>query len=68
MTDTQRDTFLAIREHFDQHGYPPTRAELARVFGVNPNAIQCRLKAMAKKRFIALVPGTARGIKITWFG
>ncbi len=68
MTDLQRDTFNAIRAHQERHGYPPTRAELALQFDVNPNAIQDRLKALAKKGLIALVPGTARGIKITWFG
>lgn len=68
MTDVQYATFMAIQRHIEEHGWPPTRAELGKLFKVNPNAIQCRLKSLERIGAIEISPGLARGIKVTDYG
>ena len=44
---------------------PPTRAEIADFFGFkSANAAEEHLKALAKKGFIEMIPGTSRGIRL----
>jgi repressor LexA len=50
----------------EEKGVPPTRAELARALGFkSPNAAEEHLRTLARKGIIALLPGAARGIRIT---
>jgi repressor LexA len=45
---------------------PPTRAEIAKFFGFkSANAAEEHLKALAKKGYIEMLPGTSRGIRLT---
>lgn len=45
---------------------PPTRAEIARKLGFkSPNAAEDHLRVLARKGMIELLPGAARGIRIT---
>lgn len=45
---------------------PPTRAEIARTLGFrSANAAEDHLRALARKGMIELLPGAARGIRIT---
>ena len=65
MTDRQRQVLDLIKAYIDQTGMPPTRADIAGELGFrSANAAEDHLKALAKKGFIEIVPGTSRGIRL----
>ncbi len=65
LTERQQAILRFIREYTESHGYPPTRAEIARHFGFRVAAsAQDHLRALASKGAITLVPGNARGIRL----
>lgn len=65
LTARQQEIFDHIRSHIDETGYPPTRAEIATVFGFrSANAAEEHLKALARKGAIEMVPGASRGIRL----
>ncbi len=64
LTFAQREVVDFIRAHIATEGYPPTRAEMARHFGINPNAIEDRLRGLRAKGAVFIKPGTARGITL----
>jgi repressor LexA len=65
LTARQQQIFDLIKSHIDDTGYPPTRAEIAEVFGFkSANAAEEHLKALARKGMIDLVPGASRGIRL----
>ncbi len=65
LTARQQQIFDLIRSHIDETGYPPTRAEIAEVFGFrSANAAEEHLKALARKGVIEMVPGASRGIRL----
>lgn len=65
LTPRQSEVFELIREHMQSTGMPPTRAEIARQLGFrSANAAEEHLKALARKEYIEIVPGTSRGIRI----
>jgi len=65
LTNRQNDVFNCIKEHIEETGYPPTRADIARKLGFkSTNAAEEHLKALAKKGAIEIIPGTSRGIRI----
>ncbi len=65
LTVRQRQVLDLIRAHLDAHAMPPTRAEIARALGFRSvNAAEEHLRALARKGYIRLVPGTSRGIRL----
>ncbi|GAA5192912.1 transcriptional repressor LexA [Ferrimonas gelatinilytica] len=65
LTPRQEQVFDLIRQHMQDTGMPPTRAEIARQLGFrSANAAEEHLKALARKEYIEIVPGTSRGIRI----
>ena len=65
LTARQQQIFDLIKSHIDDTGYPPTRAEIAEVFGFrSANAAEEHLKALARKGVIEMVPGASRGIRL----
>src|SRR5690606_30438283 len=57
-----------IKSSLEDHGYPPTRAEIAQRLGFkSPNAAEEHLKALARKGAIEMTPGASRGIRIPDF-
>ncbi|QBY04087.1 repressor LexA [Thalassotalea sp. HSM 43] len=65
LTARQQQIFDLIKEKINETGMPPTRAEIANFFGFkSANAAEEHLKALAKKGFIEMLPGTSRGIKL----
>ncbi|WP_298440673.1 transcriptional repressor LexA [uncultured Ferrimonas sp.] len=65
LTPRQSEVFDLIRRHMQETGMPPTRAEIARQLGFrSANAAEEHLKALARKEYIEIVPGTSRGIRI----
>jgi repressor LexA len=65
-TPRQQEIFDLIQRVIDETGMPPTRAEIAENLGFkSANAAEEHLRALARKGMITLLPGAARGIRIT---
>jgi len=65
LTKRQQEVLDVVRQHIDQTGYPPTRADIARELGFkSANAAEEHLKALARKGAIEIIPGASRGIKL----
>ncbi|HEX2668776.1 MAG TPA: transcriptional repressor LexA [Gammaproteobacteria bacterium] len=66
ITPRQQEVLELIQEVIDETGMPPTRAEIAETLGFkSANAAEEHLRALARKGMISLLPGAARGIRIT---
>ena len=65
LTAQQIKVFDVIKESMQNNGYPPTRAEIARILDFRSvNAAESHIKALVKKGVIEKVPGSSRGIKL----
>lgn len=64
MTDKQRETLVFIMSYQSEHGYPPSRIDLAKHFNIAVNAIVGRLSGLERKGHIAIDKGVSRGIRI----
>ncbi len=65
LTARQAQVLDLIRQHIEETGYPPTRADIARELGFrSANAAEEHLRALARKGAIEMVPGTSRGIRL----
>ncbi|HEY7775562.1 MAG TPA: transcriptional repressor LexA [Kineobactrum sp.] len=65
LTQRQQQVLEIVRQHIDQTGYPPTRADIARELGFkSANAAEEHLKALARKGAIEIIPGASRGIRL----
>lgn len=65
LTNRQQQIFDLIKGNIQETGMPPTRAEIAIFFGFkSANAAEEHLKALAKKGYIEMLPGTSRGIRL----
>ena len=65
LTQRQERVLHAIREHIDDTGYPPTRADIAQRLGFkSANAAEEHLKTLARKGAIEIIPGASRGIRL----
>jgi len=66
ITARQQALLEAIRQHQQECGLPPTKAELAVRLGVRSlNAVENHLAALARKGYLLRTPGTSRGIRLT---
>ncbi len=65
LTARQQQVLDIVRQHIDQTGYPPTRADIARELGFkSANAAEEHLKALARKGAIEMIAGASRGIRL----
>jgi SOS-response transcriptional repressor, LexA len=65
LTARQQQILDLIKDHIDDTGYPPTRAEIAEILGFkSANAAEEHLKALARKGAIEMVAGASRGIRL----
>lgn len=65
LTARQSEILGLIKDTIQHTGMPPTRAEIASRLGFkSANAAEEHLKALAKKGFITMMPGTSRGIQL----
>ncbi|MCL1143460.1 transcriptional repressor LexA [Shewanella gaetbuli] len=65
LTPRQAEILALIKNNISETGMPPTRAEIATRLGFrSANAAEEHLKALAKKGFIEIMPGTSRGIRL----
>ena len=65
LTQRQQQVLDIVRQHIDDTGYPPTRADIAQKLGFNSaNAAEEHLKALARKGAIEMIAGASRGIRL----
>nr|WP_226827756.1 transcriptional repressor LexA [Igneacidithiobacillus copahuensis] len=65
MTRRQQQILLWIQEQIAKHGLPPTRAELQEAFHFrSPNAAESHVRTLARKGYLVLQEGRARGIRL----
>lgn len=65
LTARQQQILDLIRQHIEDSGYPPTRAEIAAELGFkSPNAAEEHLRALARKGVIEMTSGASRGIRL----
>lgn len=65
LTSRQQAVLRFIQEWMDEHGMPPTRAEICAGLGFrSPNAAESHLRALARKGVIEMVAGASRGIRL----
>ena len=66
LTDRQQAILDFVRERIAADGLPPTWAEIARAFGFRQTrAAQKHLQALETKGYLTLLPGKARGIRLS---
>src|SRR5580698_9834655 len=66
LTPRQTQILRLVQRAISENGMPPTRAEIADSLGFkSANAAEEHLRALARKGMISLLPGAARGIRIT---
>jgi repressor LexA len=65
LTQRQQQVLDLVRQHIEDTGYPPTRADIARELGFkSANAAEEHLKALARKGAIEMIAGASRGIRL----
>lgn len=65
LTPRQAEILALITTAIRDSGLPPTRAEIATRLGfASANAAEEHLRALARKGYVELTPGTSRGIRI----
>ena len=65
LTPRQAEILALITSAIQESGLPPTRAEIATRLGfASANAAEEHLRAIARKGYIELTPGTSRGIRL----
>ena len=65
LTEQQFKIFDVIKGHVNNYGYPPTRAEIAKIMGFKSvNAAESHIKALVKKGVLLKVPDSSRGLKL----
>lgn len=65
LTTRQQQVLQLIKDHIEETGYPPTRADIAKQLGFkSANAAEEHLRALARKGVIEIVPGASRGIRL----
>ena len=66
LTARQEEILGLITDAISKSGFPPTRAEIATRLGfASANAAEEHLRALARKGYVDLTPGTSRGIRLS---
>lgn len=53
-----------IRNYQEEHGYPPSRRDIAAHIKAVPSTAQAALKRLAEEGLITITPGIPRGIRL----
>ena len=65
LTARQAEILELIRGYIEEEGCPPTRAEIAATLGFrSANAAEDHLRALERKGYIEMIPGSSRGIRL----
>jgi len=66
LTRRQAEVLEFLRQYAEEHGYPPTVAEVMKRFSFSsPHAVSCHLDALRRKGFLRREPRTSRGIVLS---
>jgi repressor LexA len=66
LTARQEEILQLVQSSIENTGSPPTRAEIAQRLGfASANAAEEHLRALARKGYLELSPGTSRGIRLS---
>ncbi|MFT6790833.1 MAG: repressor LexA [Cellvibrionaceae bacterium] len=66
LTARQAQVLQLIKDHMENTGYPPTRADIAKELGFrSANAAEEHLRALARKGYIEMIPNASRGIRLS---
>jgi repressor LexA len=66
LTARQEEILGLITDAISKSGFPPTRAEIATRLGfASANAAEEHVRALARKGYVELTPGTSRGIRLS---
>ncbi|MDH5719132.1 MAG: transcriptional repressor LexA [Spirochaetia bacterium] len=66
LTEKQSKVMGFLAEHIDRVGFPPTVREVAAYFNISAKAAHDHLRAVAKKGYIRLFAGSARGMELLY--
>ncbi len=65
LTEKQKLVLQLVCDHIKDHGYPPTRMDIAKSLGFkSANAAEEHLRALEKKGFIRILNQRSRGIQV----
>lgn len=65
LTKRQGEILDFLKDWIEEHGYPPTRIEMAQSLGFkSPNAAEDHLRALERKGAIEMISGASRGIRL----
>jgi len=64
LTVKQAKILEFIATHIDKIGFPPTIRQIANYFTISAKAAHDHIRAIAKKEYIRLFPGAARGMEL----
>ena len=64
LTRRQQKVYDFIQQFTGNNGYPPTLAEIAEKFHIQPSAVRVHLLLMQKKKALRYVPNISRGIEL----
>jgi SOS-response transcriptional repressor LexA len=64
LTIQQRNIYLFINRFREEHGYAPSRSEIAENLNIHPSTLREYLSAMEKKGFITWDERVARSITV----
>lgn len=64
LTEKQSKVLQFVKEHIEAVGFPPTVRQVAEYFGISAKASHDHLRAIAKKGYLRLFPGSARGMEL----
>jgi len=64
LTEKQAKILEFISNHISSVGFPPTVRQIAEYFNISAKAAHDHLKAIAKKGYLRLFPGHARGMEV----
>ena len=63
-TEHQLRTLRAIQQHIDEHGIPPTTAELSSTLNLRRSTIQDQIDQLIRKGYLSRENGRARGVSV----
>lgn len=64
LTEKQNLVLDFIRQHIESVGFPPTVRQIATYFSISAKAAHDHVRAISKKGYIRLFPGSARGMEL----
>jgi len=64
LTQRQEDVVRFVRDYVAERHYSPSVRDVAKWFGISPNAAWCHVKAIEAKGVMAHSPGIPRSLRL----